>query len=206
MKQTIKLNESQLNEIITEAVKRVLKNFNDPDFNDFEEFNANADRNIIKNRPIIDKRHKILSGHDTEPDKTQSPNGSIKPKHRVMCPDCGKEKILFPTEKEAQRFLDFNMDAVNPDGTREMRVYFCPSCRGFHISSHRYRGGSRTKSILSNLEKTPQKLAQKLCDEMEQNGVSSIRQLTDFLENAPASLAVKKIARRLYLQKLTKKN
>ena len=70
MKQTIRLNEAQLHKLVVEAVKRVLKNFDDPE--DFHEFNANAERSVIKNRPIIDKRHKILSGHDTEPDKTET--------------------------------------------------------------------------------------------------------------------------------------
>lgn len=204
MKQTIRLNEAQLHKLVVEAVKRVLKNFDDPE--DFHEFNANAERSVIKNRPIIDKRHKILSGHDTEPDKTETPNGSVKPKHRVMCPDCGKEKILFQTEKEAQRFLDFNMDAVNPDGTREMRVYFCPACRGFHLSSHKYRGGSKTKRMVGELEKTPANLAQKLCDEMEQKGVNSMRSVDEFLGNAQVSPEVKKLARKSYLRKLSHRN
>ena len=74
----------------------------------------------------------------------------MKPtKSRVMCPDCGKQKMLFETEKKAQNFLKFNGDAVNPDGTREMRTYYCPACCGYHISSHQYRGSNkRTDKII----------------------------------------------------------
>ena len=67
-----------------------------------------------------------------------------------MCPDCGRAKMLFETEKEANTFLKFNMDAVNPDGTRNMRVYYCPACCGWHISSHEYNGnGSKTDRLIA---------------------------------------------------------
>lgn len=67
----------------------------------------------------------------------------MKPKNRVMCPDCGRQKMLFNTEKEANTFLKFNGDAINPDGTRELRVYWCPACCGYHISSHEYKGDNK---------------------------------------------------------------
>ena len=68
----------------------------------------------------------------------------MKPsKSRVMCPDCGRQKMLFESEKKAQNFLKFNEEAINPDGTREMRVYYCPACCGYHISSHQYKGNNR---------------------------------------------------------------
>jgi len=57
-----------------------------------------------------------------------------------MCPDCGRQKLLFETEKKAQTFIKFNGDEVNPDGTRELRPYYCPACCGYHISSKPYRG------------------------------------------------------------------
>lgn len=77
----------------------------------------------------------------------------MKPKNRVFCPDCGKPKMLFDSEKRAQNFLNFNGDDVNPDGTRTMRVYYCPSCCGYHISSHEYRGNSRTEKLISEYKK-----------------------------------------------------
>ncbi len=64
----------------------------------------------------------------------------MKPKNRVMCPDCGRSKMLFETEKKAENFLKFNGNEVNPKGDRTMRVYYCPACCGYHISSHVYKG------------------------------------------------------------------
>ena len=73
----------------------------------------------------------------------------MKPtKSRVMCPDCGKQKMLFESEKKANTFLKFNEEEVNPDGTREMRVYYCPACCGYHISSHEYNGDGRSTDRL----------------------------------------------------------
>ena len=78
----------------------------------------------------------------------------MKPKNRIMCPDCGRQKMLFETEKEAQTFLKFNGDAVNPDGKREMRVYYCPACCGYHISSHNYKGNNtRTDKLIERYRK-----------------------------------------------------
>ena len=31
-----------------------------------------------------------------------------KPKNRVLCPDCGREKMLFETEKKAKLFIEYN--------------------------------------------------------------------------------------------------
>jgi ssDNA-binding Zn-finger/Zn-ribbon topoisomerase 1 len=33
----------------------------------------------------------------------------MKPtRNRVMCPDCGKAKMLFESEKKAKRFIEWN--------------------------------------------------------------------------------------------------
>ena len=73
----------------------------------------------------------------------------MKPKkNRIMCPDCGKPKILFKTEKEANTFLKFNMNEVNPKGDKTMRVYYCPACCGYHISSHKYKGDNKSTEHL----------------------------------------------------------
>ena len=73
----------------------------------------------------------------------------MKPKNRVMCPDCGRAKMLFETEKEANTFLKFNMESVNPNGDRTMRAYYCPACCGWHISSHEYKGNNdRTDKLI----------------------------------------------------------
>ena len=97
----------------------------------------------------------------------------MKPKNRVMCPDCGRPKMLFETEKKAQNFLKFNMDEVNPNGTRTMRVYYCPACCGYHISSHEYNGDNlNTDRLIARYNETLTGKkdvtieAIKLCDEL----------------------------------------
>lgn len=60
-----------------------------------------------------------------------------KPKNRIMCPDCGRAKMLFETEAKAKNFIKFNGDVIYHDG--ELRVYFCPACGGYHISSKEYK-------------------------------------------------------------------
>ena len=72
-----------------------------------------------------------------------------------MCPDCGRQKLLFETEKKAQTFIKFNGDELNPDGTRELRPYYCPACCGYHVSSKPYRGSyeGRTERMLERYYK-----------------------------------------------------
>ena len=62
-----------------------------------------------------------------------------KPKNRVMCPDCGREKMLFETEKKAKLFIEYNWESITDDKDK-LRVYYCPACCGYHISSHKYNG------------------------------------------------------------------
>lgn len=56
-------------------------------------------------------------------------------KNSVFCPDCGRSKMLFQTEKEANLFIKFNGKDIDWHG-RPLRVYYCPACMGYHISSH----------------------------------------------------------------------
>ena len=57
-----------------------------------------------------------------------------KPKNRVICPDCGRAKMLFETESKANLFIKYNGEEICED-TSKLRVYYCPSCCGYHISS-----------------------------------------------------------------------
>jgi len=57
-----------------------------------------------------------------------------KPKNRVICPDCGKPKMLFETEKKAELFIKFNGEEICNDVSK-LRTYYCPACCGYHISS-----------------------------------------------------------------------
>ena len=114
----------------------------------------------------------------------------MKPKNRVMCPDCGHPKMLFETEKKAENFLKFNMSAVNPDGTRTMRVYYCPACCGYHISSHEYHGDNLNtdrlikrykESISGKHDYTIE--ANQLCDELVTMDFQSRSELNGYLRS-----------------------
>lgn len=56
------------------------------------------------------------------------------PKHRVYCIDAKRMKIAFDTEKAAQRFIEFNGHKIS-DNVETLRVYKCPSCGCYHITS-----------------------------------------------------------------------
>jgi len=74
----------------------------------------------------------------------------MKPnKSRVMCPDCGREKIQFDTETSAKKFIEYNGHEIstNPD---RLRVYYCPSCCCYHISSKPQRKNYNNTEKLIN--------------------------------------------------------
>lgn len=58
-------------------------------------------------------------------------------KNRVMCPECGRAKMLFETETKAKNFIKFNGNDFTHQN--ELRTYFCPACGGYHISSKEYK-------------------------------------------------------------------
>lgn len=70
----------------------------------------------------------------------------MKPKNRVLCPDCGKPKILFESENKANNFIKFNASEI-PHGDK-LRSYYCPACCGWHVSSHQYNGVNRTEVMI----------------------------------------------------------
>ncbi len=124
-----------------------------------------------------------------------------------MCPDCGRQKMLFETEKEANTFLKFNMDAVNPDGTRTMRVYYCPACCGYHISSHGYNGINRTEKLIKSYHdaigsgEDPDISAYKLCDELSKLDLKTRSEVNRYLRTrTDVSDRVKDKARTCYYQ------
>jgi len=51
-----------------------------------------------------------------------------------MCPDCGKGKIQFESETSAKNFIKYNGKEITKD-INKLRVYYCPSCCCYHISS-----------------------------------------------------------------------
>jgi hypothetical protein len=60
-----------------------------------------------------------------------------KPKNRIICPDCGKPKMVFESESKAKNFIKFNGDDI--EFGSDMRPYYCPACCGWHISHKQYR-------------------------------------------------------------------
>lgn len=58
-------------------------------------------------------------------------------RNRVMCPDCRRMKMLFETESKARNFIKFNGNEIETNGA-ELRIYYCPACCGYHISSKEY--------------------------------------------------------------------
>lgn len=61
-------------------------------------------------------------------------------RNRVMCPDCGKAKMQFESERKAQDFIKWNADDL-PLGGHSLRVYYCKACCCWHISHKQYSSG-----------------------------------------------------------------
>ena len=58
-------------------------------------------------------------------------------KKRIYCPDCGSGKMLFETRREAELFMEYNNETIaEENGYAPIRAYYCPACRGWHITSH----------------------------------------------------------------------
>ena len=73
-----------------------------------------------------------------------------KPKNnRVMCPDCGRAKMLFESESKAKNFIKWNGGDIDTHGG-ELRPYYCPACCGWHISSkpHVEQYDHRTEELI----------------------------------------------------------
>lgn len=61
----------------------------------------------------------------------------MKPsKCKIFCPDAGKTKMVFETEKKAMTFIKFNADEIKAEsGYSPTRAYYCVSCGGYHLTS-----------------------------------------------------------------------
>lgn len=81
----------------------------------------------------------------------------MKPKNRVMCPDCGRLKILFESESKANNFIKFNKD--NMHHGEDLRSYYCPACCGWHISHQRCYNNihNRTEELINAYKRSQQK-------------------------------------------------
>lgn len=57
-------------------------------------------------------------------------------KKRAFCPACHRDKMLFGTRQEAERFMAYNSDAIaHQNGYAPQRAYYCKACRGWHLTS-----------------------------------------------------------------------
>ena len=80
--------------------------------------------------------------------------------NRVMCPDCGRAKMLFKNESKANNFIKWNGNKLNAYGG-VLRPYYCPACCGWHIThkEHNEEYDHRTEKLinaynrLKNIEK-----------------------------------------------------
>jgi hypothetical protein len=61
----------------------------------------------------------------------------MKPKkNRVFCPDCGRPKMRFESEKKADTFIKFNRAEIEAEsGFGPKRSYFCAFCAAWHVTS-----------------------------------------------------------------------
>ena len=50
-----------------------------------------------------------------------------------MCPDCGKPKMQFESERKANDFIKWNADDF-VQGRESLRAYYCKACCCWHIS------------------------------------------------------------------------
>lgn len=73
----------------------------------------------------------------------------MKPKNRVFCPDCGRQKMLFETERKAQDFIRWNSDGMQ--NGELLHPYYCKACCGWHIShvAHKEEYDSRMDDRIS---------------------------------------------------------
>lgn len=76
-----------------------------------------------------------------------------KPKNRVMCPDCGRQKMLFESESKANSFIKWNKDEI--ENGDKLRSYYCPACCGWHISHQKFHKDmeGRTDKLIESYNK-----------------------------------------------------
>lgn len=57
-----------------------------------------------------------------------------KDKNRIMCPFCGRAKMLFETREKAERFIEWNENSFANPTYKPRRAYYCEGCGGWHIT------------------------------------------------------------------------
>ena len=104
-----------------------------------------------------------------------------KPKNRIYCPDCGKEKMLFETEDKAKRFIKFN--SVDITHGELLRPYFCIACGGYHISHkpNKINAQCRAERVI-NMYNDMKNARQKLINNKLAENNDNINQLVDLMK------------------------
>ena len=93
---------------------------------------------------------------------------NMKPtKSRVLCPDCGKMKAVFDSEKAALKFIEYNTkDIIESGGYAPQRAYYCDLCCGWHVTSRRYHNHKTINRVALDrcieFEKTKKERAERL--------------------------------------------
>lgn len=65
----------------------------------------------------------------------------MKPLTRIACIATGRRKMQFETQKSADRFIEFNAEAIRLEsGFAPVRSYLCDKCHCWHITSEQYKG------------------------------------------------------------------
>jgi hypothetical protein len=123
----------------------------------------------------------------------------MKPKNdKPFCPDCGRPKMLFETERKAQNFIKYNGQDILRDGQTidQIRVYYCPSCCGYHITTkpfkesynHRtenlikaYKKSKANKAVLNLLNFTDDEVIKAITEEARKALICSKNQMKLFL-------------------------
>lgn len=108
----------------------------------------------------------------------------MKPKHRIMCPDCGREKILFESESKANNFIKFNSAEIG----NSLRSYYCPACCGWHVSSKQYspKYDGRTDKLIRDYNNSKkansylEPIINKLYDILKENSFESKHDIKKF--------------------------
>lgn len=70
----------------------------------------------------------------------------MKPsKNRHFCMECERVKMLFESQKKADKFIEFNSaDIETINGYKPERSYYCDSCGGWHITSKKDKPSGRS--------------------------------------------------------------
>ena len=94
------------------------------------------------------KQHSVRSPFDTQ--------AGTKPRktNRIMCPDCGRPKQQFETERKALDFIRWNSTNM-AYGSDTLRAYYCPACCCWHIThqQHKEHYGTATDELLSAFDR-----------------------------------------------------